>query len=293
MEHTLASQIQANNMKVYLFMGILTAVIGILGSLLSYYFGWGLTGTGWFIIVAGIINFISYFYSDKIVLRTSGAKPVNESHAPELYGIVRELCAKNNLPFPKIYLIKDTTMNAFATGRNYEHAAVAVTLGLLEKLSKDEVEGVIAHELSHIKNYDMRLMAAVSVLVGFISLIADMYWTSSALNRVSEKDSSGVMAWIGVVLAVFTPLVAFFIQFAISRKREYLADATGARMTGKPKALASALRKISQDYRLPKHISPATAHLYFSSPGHGETFIDKLFSTHPPIEERIELLEKM
>ncbi|MDP1884370.1 MAG: M48 family metalloprotease [Candidatus Moranbacteria bacterium] len=289
--NSISAQIRENNIKVYLFMTALTVVIGVLGSLLSSFVGWGMTGTSGFIILSGIINFIAYFFSDKIILRSSGARPVNREQVPELYEIIEKLCVRNDLPFPKVYLMDERTMNAFATGRNYEHSAVAVTKGLLEKLTKDEVEGVVAHELAHIKNYDMRIMAVVSILVGFISLIADIYWTSSVAGKVQEKDSSGLMAWIGMSLAVFAPLTAFFIQLAISRKREYVADSAGALMSGNPKALASALRKISLDMKFPKHLSSATAHLYFSSPGRGETVIDRLFSTHPPIEERIELLE--
>lgn len=183
-------------------------------------------------------------------------------------------------------------MNAFATGRNYEHSAIAVTRGLLQKMTADEVEAVVAHELSHIKNYDMRTMAIVSVLVGFISIVADLYWTSSAVSNAEQKDNSGSIAIIGAVLSIFAPLSAFFIQMAISRKREYVADAGLAHMTHKPKALASALKKISMDMRLPKHFSVSTAHLYLSSPSR-DSFVEKLFSTHPPIEVRIKILENL
>lgn len=277
-------------MKVYFLIAILTAIIGLLGTLISYYFNWGLTGTGSFLIAAGIINFIAYFYSDKIVLRIARAKPVSKEQAPELYEIVSRLCVQSNIPFPKLYILEDNVMNAFATGRNYNHSAIAVTKGLLQKMTIDEVETVVAHEVSHIRNYDMRTMAIVSVLVGCVSIAADFYWSSNIVNKAQEKDNSGAVAIIGAILSIFAPLTAFFIQMAISRKREYAADAGSATLTAKPKILASALRKISMDIRLPKHVSASTAHLYFSSPS-ADSFIDKLFSTHPPIDERINILE--
>lgn len=292
MDNSLTAQIKNNNLKVYLWMAILTAAIGILGSLISYYFHWGLTGTGSFLLVAGIIDFIAYFFSDKIVLRISRAKPLSKEQAPELYEIISRLCAKANIPFPKLYLMDDNTMNAFATGRNYKHSAVAVTKGLLQKMNPDEVEAVLAHELSHIRNYDMRTMAIVAILVSSISIIADLYWSSRFVNKAQEKDSSGALAIIGAVLSIFAPLSAFFIQMAISRKREFAADAGSAGLTEKPRALASALHKISMDIRLPRHFSVSTAPLYFSSPS-TDSWIDKLFSTHPPVHERIKILENI
>ncbi len=292
MNNSLSTQIRNNNLKVYLWITILTIIIGVFGSLISYYFNWGLTGTGSFLLVAGIIDFIAYFYSDKIVLRIARAVPLGKEQAPELYGVISRLCTKANIPFPKVYLLDDNAMNAFATGRNYTHSAVAVSKGLLQKMTLDEVEAVVAHELSHIRSYDMRTMAIVSILVGAISIIADLYWSSNIINKAQEKDTSGITTIIGMILSIFAPLSAFFIQMAISRKREYIADAGSAELTGKPKSLASALKKISMDIRLPKHFSVSTAHLYFSSPS-TDSFIDKLFSTHPPIGERIRILEAL
>lgn len=273
-------------------MVILTSLIGALGGLVSYIFNWGLTGTSVFIIIAGVFNFVAYFYSDRLVLRATGAKRLKREQAAELFSIVEELCAKAKIPMPAVYIIEDRMMNAFATGRNYEHSAIAVSRGLLERMTPQEVEGVIAHEISHIRNYDMRLSAIVSVLVGFVSLVADMYWSSQMMSKAQEKDRSGYLALIGVVLAVAAPLSAFLIQMAISRKRETLADLSGVELSQHPLALASALKKISIDMRFPKNISPATAHLYFSTPNR-DSFIEKLFATHPPIEERITLLENM
>lgn len=292
MNNALAAQIRNNNLKVYLSMAALTAIVGILGSLVSYFFSWGLTGTGSFLVAAGIINFVAYFYSDKIVLGVARATPISKEQVPELYEIVSRLCLKSKIPVPTLYLLNDNGMNAFATGRDQSHSAVAVTKGLLEKMTADEVEAVVAHELSHIRNYDMRTMAIVSILVGFVSIVADLYWSSSAMGKAQEKDSSGALAIIGAVLSIFAPLSAFFIQMAISRKREYVADAGAAEMTEKPRALASALKKISMDIRLPKHFSVSTAHLYFTTPA-SDSLIDQLFSTHPPIAERIRLLEAM
>jgi heat shock protein HtpX len=286
-------QIRDNSRKTFLAMAFLTTLIGILGSALSYIFQWGLTGTGWFLIIAGCIDFIAFFFSDRIVLKASGAKQLEKNQAPELFLIIEKLCMQENLPLPKLYLINDTSMNAFATGRNTKHAAIAVTRGIVEKLSEDELTGVIAHELSHIQNNDIRTMAIITVLVGGISLIADMFWYSSFATKSQEKDRSGMIAWIGVGLAIFAPLTAMLIQLFISRKRELIADATAAHMTQKPKALASALQKISMNVIMPTHTSRATAHLYFSSPSRGEALLDKLFSTHPPIEERINLLMNM
>ena len=290
MNTSISSQIRNNTFKVYLWMAILTTIIGILGSLISYYFNWGLTGTGVFLVLIGIYDFVAYFYSDRIILRIAKASPVTIEQVPELYELVSRLCSKINIPMPKLYILDDNSMNAFATGRNYNHSAVAVSKGLLQKMTLDEVEAVVAHELSHIKNYDMRTMAIVSILVGAISIIADLYWSSTIVGKTQERDTSGTFAIIGVILSVFAPLSAFFIQMAISRKGEYVADAGSAEITGNPRALASALRKISMDVRLPKHFSVSTAHLYFSTPS-TDSFIDKLFSTHPPIDERIKILE--
>jgi heat shock protein HtpX len=293
MQQNIEQQIRSNIFRSYLWMVILTTGIAALGALLSYFFSWGLTGTSSFIVVAGVINFFAYFFSDKIILRATGAKPLPETKAPELYIMIRKLISENELPMPAVYLVEDRTMNAFATGRDQVHSAIAVSRGLLERMTPEEIEGVLAHELSHIKNYDMRLSAIIAVLVGFISLLADMYWSSQVASRIGEKDRSGVLAIIGVVIAVIAPLSAMFIQLAISRKRELLADACGAQLSKHPHALASALNKIAHDVRLPAHYSSATAHLYFSMPTKSTGLIERLFSTHPPIEERIALLKSL
>lgn len=279
-------------MRSYVWMVAVTTIIAVLGTILSYYFDWGLTGTSTFIIIAAIFNLIAYFFSDKIILRATGAKPITREHVPQLFTIVERLCQEARLPMPALYLIEERSMNAFATGRNHEHSAIAVTRGLLEHMTPDEIEGVVAHEISHILNYDMRLAAIVSVLVGFVSLLADMYWASSIMSRAEEEDKSGWVAIVGLALAVAAPLTAFLIQMALSRQREFLADATGASVCHKPRALASALKKISHDIRFPAHISPATAHLYFSAPNR-DSVLERLFASHPPIEERIHALEQL
>ncbi len=289
---SLSQQIRSNTLRSYVWMTALTAVIGILGTLISYYFDWGLTGTGYFLAVAGVINFLGYFFSDKLILMATGAKLLKKEQAPDLFRLVEQLSNKAQIPMPKVYILNDRAMNAFATGRNHSNSAVAVSRGLVERMSMEEVEGVLAHEIAHIQNYDMRFAALVSVLVGFLSIIADMYWSSQLMSTAQEKDRSGYLAIIGTVLAIAAPLTGMFIQLAISRRREYLADASGAMLSGKPKALAGALKKIALDAHYPSHISPATAHLYFSTPN-PDSFIDKAFATHPPIEERIRLLENM
>jgi heat shock protein HtpX len=285
--------IKQENFKVYMYMAAMSMSLGILGTILSYYFHWGLTGTGVFLIISAIINLSSYFFSHKIVLKMSGAKPLNREQLPELFDMVDELCLKQKLPVPQIFLIDDDAMNAFATGRDRKHAVIAVTRGLLEKLELEEVKGVVAHELAHVQNGDMRLMTIVTIVVGFISILADMYWFSMRTSKADEKDRSGVLAIIGLVLSVLAPLSAMLIQLAISRKREFVADALSAQITHNPNGLAAALEKIKRDMRPLPSAGLTMSHLYFSNPSKNGDLIDKLFSTHPPIEERIHNLKQM
>jgi len=287
------SFIKEQNLKIYICMAVLTFILGSLGAVLSYRFHWGLTGTGSFLLLAALINFLSYFFSHRLILRMSRAKALERNQVPELFTMVENLCHKQNLPMPKIYLINDDSMNAFATGRDKKHAVVAVTKGLLEKLEPSEVRAVVAHELTHIQNGDMRLMTAVTMIAGFISIVADMYWYSTRASNAESKDRSGALAIIGFVLALLAPLSALFIQLAISRKREFIADAGSAQMTNEPLALASALKKLSKDLIPLPSAGITTAHLYFSSPAKAGDWLDKLFSTHPPIEERINVLKNI
>ena len=282
-----------NRLRVYIYMTAMMLILGLLGSFLSSVFHWGLTGTGVFLILGGIVNLVAYFFSDTLIMRASKAKLLSSAQAPELFAIVKELSSASQIPPPKIYLIEDSSMNAFATGRNPRHAAVAVTRGLLEKLTPDEVKGVVAHELSHIRNWDTLLMTVIAVLAGFISILADVYWRSQIVSKAEEKDRSGVLAFVSLALAIFAPLTAMFIQLAISRQREFLADASGARIIKAPSFLASALHKIGKDRRPLPGMNAATAHLYFSNPMEQGGLVDKLFSTHPPIEERIQRLSTL
>ena len=256
-----------------------------------------------FVAISIGMNIFSYWYSDKIVLSMYRAQPVtNESH-PDLYNTVENLSITAGLPMPKLYVIPDAQPNAFATGRNKEHAAVAVTSGLLQILDRSELEGVIAHELSHIGNRDILLSTVVVVLVGFITIISDFFVRSHIFGaRGGDRDSRahGILMLVGIIFAILSPIIALIIQLAISRKREFLADASGALLTRYPEGLASALEKISAHSSQPMNrASNATAHLFISNPfgKKGNTGkpsgIAKLFMTHPPAEERIKILRGM
>lgn len=251
------------------------------------------------VIFAFGMNFISYWYSDKIVLAMSGAMPVEKKDNPELYRIVENLCITAGLPMPKIYIIGDLAPNAFAIGRNPQNSAIAVTSGLLERLNRSELEGVLAHELSHIGNRDILLSTIVVMLVGFIALISDMFLRMSLFggrSRDEDNKASGFLILIYFIIMIISPIIGTLIHLAISRKREYLADASGALLTRYPEGLAGALEKISAFPMSMKHASNATAHLFIASPFKGKDaagFVAGLFMTHPPIEERIRILRGM
>lgn len=293
-------QIAANKFKTNIFLlGFLLAVIGI-GWGLSYYYNSPII-----LVIAVVISVVqsgvSYFYSDKIALAVSGAQPIEKKDSPELIRIVENLSIAAGIPQPKVYLIDDTAPNAFATGRDPQHASIAVTRGLLEKLERPELEGVIAHELSHITNYDIRLTSMVVVLVGVIALASDFFmrslWFGGGRDRDNDNNSgggNGVMLIVGIVLAVLAPLVATLIQLAISRKREFLADASGALLTRYPEGLARALEKIAHDKEPLEVANKATAHMYFENPLKNYSGkMNSLFSTHPPVEERVKALRQM
>ncbi len=244
------------------------------------------------------MNIASFWYSDKVVLALAKAKPTEKKDNPELYRIVENLCITAGLPLPRIYIIPEAQPNAFATGRNKKHAVIAVTQGLLDKLDKQELEGVISHELSHIGNKDMLLMTVVVVLVGFVAIISDSFMRSMWFGGIKKRDdrdsgqAGAILALAGVVLALLSPLVAMLIQMAISRKREFLADASGALLTRYPEGLARALAKIAADPAPMKRVSNSTAHLYISNPFRGRNF-SNIFQTHPAIEDRIKALREM
>ncbi|MEM2947101.1 MAG: M48 family metalloprotease [Candidatus Bathyarchaeia archaeon] len=253
-----------------------------------------------------LMNVISYWFSDKIVLKLHRAEPVNLKSQPELYRVLENLTIAAGLPMPKLYLIDDPAPNAFATGRNPKHAVVAVTSGLLERLDRSELEGVLAHELSHIGNRDMLVSTVAVVLVGFISILSDMFMKSIWYGGLGGRDDDrrggahALILIIGIALSILAPIIASLIHLAISRRREFLADASGALLTRYPDGLASALRKIAEYSRPLKTATNATAHLFLENPfgadrdlGRKTPWIVKLFSTHPPIEERIAALEGM
>ncbi|MFH1452425.1 MAG: zinc metalloprotease HtpX [Armatimonadota bacterium] len=295
------NQIDSNKRNTAILMGLFLIFIIGLGFVFSY-----ALESQWILIVAVIIAIVqvlvSYYYSDSITLAISGAKEVTHDDNKELYHLLENLCITAGLPQPKLYIINDSAPNAFATGRDPNHAIICVTSGLLEKMDKNELQGVLAHELSHIGNYDTRLMTIVVVLVGVVALLSDlflrtMFW-GGGRRRSSSSGGGGAQAVImiiAIVFAVLAPLIAMFIKLAISRKREYLADATGVSITRYPEGLASALEKISRDPEPLEAANKATAHLYIENPlkDHKKSWFNSLFDTHPPAEERIKKLREM
>lgn len=251
------------------------------------------------VIIAVVQSFAGYWYSDKIVLSMSNAKPVKKEDNPELYRVVENLSITAGLPMPKIYIMEEEQPNAFATGRDPTHACVVVTRGLLRKLERSELEGVIAHELSHIGNRDIFLGTVVVVLVGIIAILANLFLRMSffgGIRKNSKNNIAPLMIALGIGAAILAPLAASLIRLSISRKREFLADASGALLTRYPEGLARALEKISQDSTPLKKANNSTSHLYISSPFRGKkkkSWFTKLFLTHPPIEERIRALRGM
>lgn len=280
-------------------MAIFISLITLLAYVFGQASGYGLSYAGIALIISGIMSFASYYYSDSMILAISGAKQISEKDNPQLFRTVQNLCIGDGLPMPKIYIIEDTAPNAFATGRDPTHSVVCVTTGTLDKLDKLELEGVIAHELSHVKNYDIRLQSVVVILVGLVTLLADWFMRSLWLgNRKSDRENNNnsLFLILGIVLAILSPIFATLIQLAVSRKRELLADASGALLTRYPEGLASALEKISKDREPLEAANNATAHLYIVNPFKGKdasSWFAGLFNTHPPIEERIKLLRSM
>lgn len=293
------NQIAANKRKTWFLVSLVAAMIIGLSAFFGYLEGLDVVST---IIIGSMVAsahaLISYFLADKIALASSGAKAIKKQDAPELWNLVENLCIANGQPVPAIYIITDDSPNAFATGRDPEHASIAFTTGILKILDKQELEGVTAHELSHIKNYDIRVMTIVVVLVGSIMLLADVLLRTMSFGKRNNKDNSAaaVLVLIGVVLAILSPIFAQLIQLAVSRSREYLADASGALLTRYPEGLAQALEKISAANVPLRSASNATAHLFIANPfgrNQRRSSISNLFSTHPPIAERIKRLRNM
>ena len=302
---TAYTQISSNRFKTWLIMFLfaifITGVVYIFTSALGFRGPSALGFTGIALVLAGIMNFFSYYYSDKMVMAISGAKQIQKKDNPTLFRTIENLCIAAGLPTPKIYVIEDSAPNAFATGRDPKHASIAFTSGILGKLSKLELEGVAAHELSHVGNFDTRLMTIVSILVGSVALLADWFiritWWGSGTKDEDRNSSSAIFMVIAIILAILAPIIAILIQLAISRKREFLADASGALLTRNPDALADALIKISKDPEPLEVANKATAHLYIVNPfksSHKTVgMFARLFNTHPPIEGRVKALRTM
>ena len=295
-------QVSSNVFRTWLIMFFFSlftvGVIYILAMGFGYGQGSGLSLVGMALIFAGIMNFASYYWSDKIVLGVSGAKPISEQSNKELYRIVENLCIAAGLPTPKIYVIEDTATNAFATGRDPKHAAICFTTGILEKLKKEELEGVTAHELSHVGNRDTLLMSAVSVLVGMIAVLSDWFLRSMFWGSRSRDDSKNntIFMVLALASAILAPIIATLIQLAVSRRRELLADASGVLLTRYPEGLINALLKISKDKEPLEAANRGTAHLCIVNPFKGQqagAFLAGLFNTHPPIEVRVKALQEM
>lgn len=276
-----------NTVRTGILLGVLTGLLLLIGG----YFG-GQQGIVIAFIFAMIMNFGSYWFSDKIVLSMYRASEVSEREAPELFTIVKNLALRANLPMPRVYIVPGDTPNAFATGRNERHAVVAVTEGILRILNREELEGVLAHELTHIKNKDMLIGSIAATLAGAVMMLASMAkWAAIFGVGGDDEDGGGIVGLI--LMAILAPIAAMLIQMGISRSREYMADEGGARISGKPYGLASALEKLSSASKaIPMNASHATAHMFTVNPLTAKSFAN-LFSTHPPIEKRIEKLRSM
>lgn len=290
-------QIDSNKRKTVFLMTIFIVFILLIGWIFGYVTESGYSGLALAILISILMTVTSYYAGDKVALATSGAKEIQKLDNPYVFRLVENLCITSGLPQPKVYIINDPNINAFATGRDPQHASIAITQGAVDKLANEELEGVIAHELSHIKNYDIRLMMVVIVLVGIIALISD-WMMHSVLWKKNDRPSGNlgmILLIAGIVLAVLSPLIAQIIQLAISRKREYLADADGSLLTRYPQGLANALEKIGSENIEPMaRANNATAHLYIANPfGHTKKLFSNLFSTHPPLEDRISKLRAM
>lgn len=257
----------------------------------------GLTVAGIFLIVSGIWSIISYYFSDSLILTLSHAKPATREDHFNFYTSAENMSIAAGIPLPRLYVIEDSAPNAFATGRDPKHAVVVATTGLLQKLRDVEIEGVVAHEISHIKNYDTRMIGVVTVLAGSIALLSDFFLRSLWFQGGRNRNQNGLFLIIGIAAAIIAPIAASILQFMLSRKREFLADADGALLTRYPEGLASALEKIAKDTDQLKAASTATAHLYIENPfksgSKKKPWFVNLFSTHPPIEERIQVLRSM
>lgn len=287
-------EISRNKFRSWLLIIIFGGFVLGLGWFFGKATGYGWLGLVFALILVALMSFGSYFYSDKMVLAISGARPVSSAEEPYLYNVVEGLSIAAGVPKPRAYIIESDALNAFATGRNPKNSALAITRGLLKKLNRLELEGVIAHEMAHIANYDIRVATLAAVLVGTVALLCEwfvhlLFWGNSDRKR----EFSPLLALLALILALLAPIVATLIQLALSRQREYLADAEAVRLTRYPDGLASALEKIAKDSTPLTSATSATAHLFIVNPFKKKNFFQNLFSTHPPIEERIARLRSM
>jgi heat shock protein HtpX len=298
-------QISANKRKTVLLIFLFVLLLSAVGLAVDFFLQGGWVGFAIVAVIVTVSSFVSYFNSDKVALRMAHAVPADPVQYARYHNLVEGLCIASGLPKPRLYIVDDSAPNAFSTGRNPKHAAVAVTTGLLEKMNRVELEGVLAHELSHIRNYDVLVMTLAVTMVGIIALISDyflriMFWTGGRGGRDRESNNplGIVFAILGFVLLIFAPIIAALMQMAVSRKREYLADASGVLLTRYPPGLISALEKLKDDHTSTHFASKATAHLWIEEPldkatNKRETKWNHLFDTHPPIDDRIHALEEM
>ncbi len=300
--------VNANKRKSLLvmvgFMVFVTLSAVLIAKGMAAYYGYqssGLEFTGIALVISGVMSFASYYFSDRIILTLSGARPADKRQDFQYFTVTENLALAAGLPMPKLYVIDDTAMNAFATGRDPQHAVVVATTGLLSKLIRTELEGVVGHELSHVANYDIRLMSIVTVMVGLITLLGDWLLRVRFFGGRRDRDEGGqigmVFMVLGFILALLSPIIARLIQLAISRQREYLADASSVKLTRQPSGLISALKKLGSDREPLEAANKATAHMYIVNPLKNQHdaigWFAGLFNTHPPLEERIKVLEQM
>lgn len=288
-------QVDANKFRSGIVIASFIAFIGLATYLISYSLGFDISAVGVAMVLAGIMSFISYYFSDQIILGISNAVPASKKEYFNFYTVTENLAMVARIPMPKLYVIKDSAMNAFATGRDPEHAVVCATTGLLDRLDRTELEGVVAHELTHIRFYDTRLMSIVTILVGLITLLSDILLRTRIRRSRNDEGNLGMILFLaGIIMALLSPIIAQLIQLAISRRREFLADSGGAELTKYPEGLARALEEISKDTEPLEEANKATAHLYIANPLKNRDdsvgWFANLFNTHPPIKDRIKAL---
>jgi heat shock protein HtpX len=303
----LYEQISKNKRKTFLILASFVALVAVVAIAFNFLLGFGIVGVVIAVVIAAGMAFFSYFYSDRVALAASRAKPADPTEYQRYHNLVEGLCIAAGLPKPRLYIVDDPAPNAFATGRNPKHAAVAVTTGLLDIMNRVELEGVLAHELSHVKNYDMLVGTVAVTAVGAIALLADLglrfLWFGGGRDDDDNRGGAGaILGILALVLLVLAPLIAQVMQFAMSRKRELLADASGVQLTRYPPGLISALEKLKGDQAVVHHATRATAQLWIESPldrepaTEGEkkrTWLNRAFDTHPPLDERIALLREL